>query len=110
MLTSPSQNSHDQVDESHIPEYHIHHTGAATADVSESHRYPFAGKANAKLRLGVVAVDGAKGAVTWMDIGSEQDMYLARVDWLVDGSLTAQVGGVVLMNPEDGDTPVELAE
>ena len=108
MLTSPSS-LHDQVDESHIPEYHIHHTGATTPDVSESHRYPFAGKANAKLRLGVVALDGAKGAVTWMNIGSDQDMYLARVDWLVDGSLTAQVGRVGLLDPKDGQTRVEFA-
>src|SRR5207248_437480 len=55
----------------------------------ENHRYPFAGAPNAKLRLGVVAAVG--GATAWMDLGPDPDIYVARVDWRPDGTLTAQV-------------------
>jgi dipeptidyl-peptidase-4 len=55
----------------------------------EEHRYPFAGEANARVRLGVVAVAG--GEPTWLDLGEDKDVYLARVDWLPDGGLVAQI-------------------
>src|SRR5690606_30063836 len=51
------------------------------------HRYPFAGADNARVRLGVVPAAG--GQVVWMDLGEFE--YLARVAWLPDGSLTAQL-------------------
>jgi dipeptidyl-peptidase-4 len=44
---------------------------------------------NALVRLGVVALDG--GAPVWMDLGAEDDQYLARVTWFPDGTLTAQI-------------------
>jgi len=50
-------------------------------------RYPAAGGANVLVRLGVI--DLASGAVTWIDLGTEQDIYLARVDWLPDGKTLA---------------------
>jgi len=50
-------------------------------------RYPAAGGANASVKLGVI--DIANGAVTWIDLGREQDIYLARVDWLPDGKTLA---------------------
>jgi dipeptidyl-peptidase-4 len=50
-------------------------------------RYPAAGGANVLIRLGVIDVQS--GAVTWIDLGSEQDIYLARVDWLPDGQTLA---------------------
>ena len=43
-------------------------------------RYPAAGKANAKVELGVIARDG--GEIRWVDMGSEADIYLTRVNWL----------------------------
>ena len=46
-----------QADSSHIPEYPIVHQGKDEPEV-ERHRYPFAGKANALVRLGVVGVEG----------------------------------------------------
>jgi dipeptidyl-peptidase-4 len=39
------------------------------------------------VRLGVA--DSQSGAVTWIDLGSETDFYLARVDWLPDGKTLA---------------------
>jgi dipeptidyl-peptidase-4 len=39
------------------------------------------------VRLGVS--DVRTGAVTWIDLGSDPDIYLARVDWLPDGKTLA---------------------
>ena len=80
-----------EVDETHIPVYRIVHQGqdAVGEGAQEDHRYPFAGKANATVRLGVVPVIG--GAPVWMDLGDNDDVYLARVQWFPDGSLVAQV-------------------
>jgi len=46
-------------------------------------RYPAAGTPNVLVRLGVCDVQTHE--VTWIDLGTEQDIYLARVDWLPDG-------------------------
>ncbi len=79
-----------QVDETHIPEYRIVHQGkdAVGEGAEENHRYPFAGEANARVRLGVVPRVG--GTVRWMDLGDESDIYLPRVQWMPDGSLWVQ--------------------
>src|SRR6202789_3469141 len=45
-------------------------------------RYPTTGGPNVQVRLGII--DIASGAVNWVDLGSEQDIYLARVNWLPD--------------------------
>jgi dipeptidyl-peptidase 4 len=50
-------------------------------------RYPAAGEPNVLIRLGVS--DLSTGEVTWIDLGSDQDMYLARVNWLPDGKTLA---------------------
>jgi dipeptidyl-peptidase-4 len=50
-------------------------------------RYPAAGEPNARIQLGVA--DVAKGAVVWIDLGSDPDFYLARVGWLPDGKTLA---------------------
>ncbi len=80
-----------EVDETQIPVYRITHQGkdATGEGAQEDHRYPFAGMPNATVRLGVVPVAG--GAPVWMDLGAEQDQYLARVIWFPDGTLTAQI-------------------
>jgi len=76
-----------QADSRHIPEYPIVHQGTNEPEV-EPHRYPFAGKANAILRLGIVPAEGGRGQ--WLDTG-EDDQYIARVAWRPDGVLTAQL-------------------
>lgn len=78
----------EQADERHIPVYPIVHQAANPVEVEE-HRYPFAGAANARVRLGVVPVDG--GSPTWLDLGPGADLYLARVDWHPDGRLFVQL-------------------
>ncbi len=50
-------------------------------------RYPAAGGANVLVRLGVA--DVRSGAVTWIDLGDDTDIYLARVNWLPDGKTLA---------------------
>jgi dipeptidyl-peptidase 4 len=50
-------------------------------------RYPAAGGPNVLVRLGVA--DVKTGAVTWIDLGSETDVYIARVNWLPDGKTLA---------------------
>ncbi|MGE5601554.1 MAG: alpha/beta fold hydrolase [Nitrososphaerales archaeon] len=83
-----------EVDERHISAYRIVHQGKPQVGegAQEDHHYPFAGAANALVRLAVVTV--ATGEVTWMDVaaggpnpGSYE--YLARVKWLPSGELLA---------------------
>lgn len=52
-----------------------------------SQAYPAAGTPNVAVRLGVA--DVGSGAVTWMDLGADPDIYLARVNWLPDGRTLA---------------------
>jgi dipeptidyl-peptidase-4 len=91
-----------EVDERHIPVYRIlHHAKDTTgAGAQEDHHYPFAGAANAIVRLGVVSARG--GRTVWMDLGGDPDTYLARVFWWPDGNL-----GTILLNREQ--TAIELA-
>lgn len=81
----------EEVDESHIPVYRIVHQGKEITgeNAQEDHRYPFAGQANAHVRLGVVTFGSDKPV--WMDLGSDLDIYLARAHWLPDGRLLAEV-------------------
>jgi dipeptidyl-peptidase-4 len=94
-----------EVDETHIPIYRIVHQGkgAVGNDAQEDHGYPFAGTDNARVRLGVVGSDGSKQR--WLDLevpewierggahthDAARDFYLARVEWMPDGSLCAQI-------------------
>src|SRR5579859_337491 len=100
-----------EVDETHIPLYRILHQGKDTTgeEAEEAHRYPFAGAANALVRLAVVAVEGDEpvppassrtvlgqgGTPAWMDLDFGEEVYLARVFWWKDGSL-----GAITLNRE----------
>lgn len=77
-----------EVDETHIPTYRIVHQGKDSV-AEEMHRYPFAGEANATVRLGVVSLKG--GEPIWMDLGDPEDVYVARVKALPDGTVCAQL-------------------
>ena len=80
-----------EVDETHIPVYRIVHQGRddTGATAQEDHRYPFSGQPNARVRLGVAPVTG--GEPVWMDLGDDEDIYLARVDWMPGGALAVQI-------------------
>ncbi|MGI8916629.1 MAG: DPP IV N-terminal domain-containing protein [Chloroflexota bacterium] len=80
-----------EVDESEIPLYRIVHQGkdGVGEGAQEDHRYPFAGGANARVRLGVVGAGG--GDPVWLDHTCWPHEYLARVDWSPNGALYVQV-------------------
>lgn len=78
----------EQVDHSPVPLYIINHPGTDAVQM-EAHRYPFAGMANVRWRVGVVAAAG--GPVRWLDVGAAPDAYLARVHWTPDGFLLVQI-------------------
>jgi dipeptidyl-peptidase-4 len=77
-----------EADSRHIPHYPIAHQGKEIFEIEE-HRYPFAGRGNATVRLGVISVEG--GETRWLDLGSDPEIYLARVAWRPDGTLAAQI-------------------
>ena len=89
--------AYTQTDTANVPSFRIMHQGKATVggEAEEDHAYPFAGQPNVKVRVGVVGVDS--GQTTWMDLecgggeGGGEEEYLARVNWLPDGGLVAQV-------------------
>jgi dipeptidyl-peptidase 4 len=76
----------EQLDESPIPIFPIVHQGKPELQ-TEEHRYPFAGAANAAVKLGVITTAG--GSTTFLDLGSD-DGYIARVNWHPDGRLFVQ--------------------
>jgi len=80
----------EQADNSPVTAYTIVHQGEDTVD-SETHRYPFAGEANAAVRIGCVSAEG--GDATWLPLEGVTggDGYLARVNWAPDGTLLVQV-------------------
>ena len=97
----------EQFDDGHIAPFPIVHQGEAEWRVEE-HRYPFAGGENVRVRLGVLdlptrespVIDpgspasklGSSAALPrWLDLGSDPDIYLARVDWSPDCRLYVQV-------------------
>jgi dipeptidyl-peptidase-4 len=83
-----SKIAYQETDERHIPPFSIVHQGG---DYSvESHRYPFPGAANAKVKVGVVSSSG--GATEWLTLPvPDDDFYLARVDWEGSASLLVQL-------------------
>lgn len=50
-------------------------------------RYPTTGGPNVLVRLGIA--DVRSGRTTWIDLGPDPDIYLARVNWLPDGKTLA---------------------
>jgi dipeptidyl-peptidase 4 len=105
-----------RADSRHIPKYPIMHQGTKQVAIEE-HHYPFAGARNAIVQLGIVAVDGSPEDVTWMDLGLNDDIYLARVAWRPDGVLTALIQSrdqrsqrLLAFNPLSGEASVLIEE
>ncbi len=83
--------AYTEIDETHLPLYRIMHQGSDDTGhaAQEDHGYPFAGQQNARVGLGVIPIAGGK--TVWMDLGSNADIYLARVHWLPSGELWAEL-------------------
>ncbi|MBI1950069.1 MAG: S9 family peptidase [Acidobacteria bacterium] len=118
-----SRIAYAEVDETGVPVYPIVHQGKAEREV-ESTRYPFAGGPNARVRLGIVPVQG--GDTVWVRLpDTGDDFYIPRVRWDEGGSLLVQVqsrdqrrlrlvradpvtGGATLLLEDRSDTWVDL--
>jgi len=85
-----------EVDETHIPKYRIIHSGSETIDsgFEEEHRYPFAGKENPRVKLGLINLNPSGDVTnykpTWFNL-PEHTEYITRVGWFPDGSASVQV-------------------
>lgn len=73
-----------QFDESTVPEA-VRNEIYADEIKLYNQRYPFAGKENVRIKLGVVAINNSQ--IAWVDLGKEQDMYLPRVEWTQNPNL-----------------------
>ncbi len=68
-----------RIDETPVPVQKRYEMYADRVEMIEQ-RYPAAGDHNVLMKLGVIAPK-QDAAPTWVDLGKEQDIYLARVDW-----------------------------
>lgn len=68
-----------RIDESPVPVQKRYEVYPDRTDVVEQ-RYPAAGDANVKIKLGVIAPK-INAKTQWIDLGKNEDIYLARVDW-----------------------------
>lgn len=75
-----------RVDESPIEVTQRYEVNADQIEMVEQ-RYPYAGTDNVTYQLGIVKVDwnSADPETTWVDLGSETDIYIPRVKWFPDG-------------------------
>lgn len=76
-----------RIDESVVPLRKRYELYPDRTEVVEQ-RYPAAGDQNVGVRLGVISPRG--GAARWIDLGDDEDIYLARVDWRDPKHLTFQ--------------------
>ncbi|HZX78828.1 MAG TPA: S9 family peptidase [Lysobacter sp.] len=77
-----------RIDESPVPVQKRYEVYPDRTEVVEQ-RYPAAGDRNVLVKLGVIA-PRANAAPKWIDLGKDEDIYLARVDWRDPQRLTFQ--------------------
>jgi dienelactone hydrolase len=97
-----------KTEDSHIPPFRITHIGSENPAKEETHRYPFAGQKNAIVSLAVLDVQSVLTKVliekqvppqpVWMNLGDNNDIYLARVVWASNGTSSVPSLGVQLLN------------
>ena len=73
-----------QFDESTVPEA-VRNEIYADEIKLYNQRYPFAGKDNVNIKLGVIGINNRQ--IRWLDLGKEKDIYLPRVEWTTDPNL-----------------------
>lgn len=67
-----------RLDENRVPEFKLMDFMDIRADATPM-RYPKAGDANSIVKVGVVSLDKKK--TVWMDLGTDDDMYIPRMQW-----------------------------
>jgi len=110
-----SRIAYTRVDESAVELVRRVDIGEA-GSVTIEQRFPFAGSANARVDLFVATLDGADPVQ--VDLGSDPDIYLARVDWSADGttlyvqrqSRDQQTLDLLAVDPDTGASRVILTE
>jgi len=70
-----------QVDESPVALTKRYEINADDITIIEQ-RYPYTGEANVKIKLAIVNIK--TNDIQWVDLGKDEDIYIARVDWLPD--------------------------
>lgn len=105
----------EQFDESGVivkDRYEVQPDGSV---ITLKQRYPEAGSPNAVVKLGIVEV--ADQDVSWVDLGDNDDIYLARVNWTPDSQHVVvqrlnreQTTLDILMSDLDGDTLTFVSE
>ncbi|MEH6420703.1 S9 family peptidase [Pseudomonas sp. CGJS7] len=78
-----------RIDETPVPIQKRYEVYPDRTDVVQQ-RYPAAGDHNVLVTLKVAGIGAHAGAIREIDLGKEQDIYLARVDWRDAGRLTFQ--------------------
>ncbi len=76
----------ERYDEAAVPAVQRFEIQPDRTDVTEQ-RYPAAGQPNATVKLGLMRPTG--GRPRWIDLGSDADIYLNRVNWTPDGKQVA---------------------
>jgi len=77
-----------QMDETHVPTYPIT-DWIPTHPRLDQEKYPKAGDPNPRVRLGVVDSGGGKGR--WIKLTEDDDTYIPRFGWILEGSAWAEV-------------------
>ncbi|GAB6195404.1 S9 family peptidase [Lysobacter xanthus] len=78
-----------RIDESKVPVQKRYEVYPDRTEVVEQ-RYPAAGDTNVAVKLGVIDPSGASKEARWIDLGRDEDIYLARVNWRDAQRLTFQ--------------------
>jgi dipeptidyl-peptidase-4 len=78
----------EEVDEKDVPVFPITHLGGGDVWLEEV-RYPFAGRANAQWRIGVLPLEGGSEP-RWLDLEWPEG-YIGRVEWSPSGELLVLV-------------------
>jgi len=105
-----------RLDQSMVPTFPIIRYPNDSHVQVETMRYPKAGDPNSRVRIGVANV--ATRQLTWVDIGSNEDIYIPGIQWTKDPDVLAvkrlnrgqDTLDLMLANIDDGSTEIVLTE
>lgn len=102
-------------DESRVKEFFYTKWGDLYPDQTR-YKYPKAGQKNSVVKIGVYNLN--TGKTTWMDVGSENDQYIPRINWTKDSNTLAirrmdrlqNKQDLMLANTDTGETHIIKTE